>query len=50
MKPALLWLEHVLGFERFWEVEFHTDDVDRRRRPHGSGLQSIVMWDPAVAA
>ncbi len=27
MSPALLWLEHVLGFERFWEVQFHTDDV-----------------------
>ena len=21
MKPALLWLEHVMGFERFWDVE-----------------------------
>ena len=19
MKPALLWMEHVLGFERFWD-------------------------------
>ena len=24
MKPALLWMEHVLGFEEFWEIEFHT--------------------------
>ena len=28
MKPMLLWLEHVLGFEQLWEVEFHTTDVD----------------------
>jgi len=46
MKPALLWLEHVLGFERFWHVEFHTDDVARRIDAQGSGLRSVVMWDP----
>lgn len=45
MKPALLWLEHVLGFEQMWEVAFHTSDVDPQRRS-GSGLKSIVMWDP----
>ncbi|HEX6766276.1 MAG TPA: VOC family protein [Polyangiaceae bacterium] len=44
MTPALLWLEHVLGFERFWQVEFHTDDVARVDE-HGSGLKSVVMWD-----
>ena len=27
MAPALLWMEHVLGFERFWTVQFHTSDV-----------------------
>ena len=27
MKPALLWMEHVLGFETFWEIAFHTNDV-----------------------
>jgi 4-hydroxyphenylpyruvate dioxygenase len=47
MAPAVLWLEHVLGFERFWHVEFHTDDVARRVDEHGSGLRSIVMWDPS---
>jgi len=47
MTPALLWLEHVLGFQRYWEIEFHTDDVSRRAEKHGSGLQSVVMWDPA---
>ena len=28
MSPALLWMEHVLGFERYWTVQFHTADVD----------------------
>jgi 4-hydroxyphenylpyruvate dioxygenase len=46
MQPMLLWLEHVLGFERMWEVAFHTSDVDPGRKT-GSGLKSIVMWDPA---
>ncbi len=50
MKPALLWLEHVLGFEEFWEVKFHTQDAAgeaRRAREasHGSGLSSVVMRD-----
>jgi len=45
MKPMLLWLEYVLGFERMWEVAFHTSDVDPARKT-GSGLKSIVMWDP----
>lgn len=51
MKPALLWMEHVLGFEEFWEVRFHTQDAAgeaRRAREaaHGSGLSSVVMRDP----
>ena len=45
MKPMLLWLEHVLGFEQLWKIDFHTSDVDPGRRT-GSGLKSIVMWDP----
>ena len=45
MKPMLLWLEHVLGFEQLWEVAFHTADVHPERKT-GSGLKSIVMWDP----
>jgi 4-hydroxyphenylpyruvate dioxygenase len=40
-----LWLEHVLGFERFWEVQFHTNDVDPAHQ-HGSGLRSLVYRDP----
>ena len=48
MKPALLWMEHVLGFEQMWEIAFHTQDVaSPEKRQHGSGLKSIVMWDPA---
>jgi 4-hydroxyphenylpyruvate dioxygenase len=51
MKPALLWMEHVLGFEPLWEIAFHTQDVAlagaAERRSHGSGLKSVVMWDPA---
>jgi len=45
MKPMLLWLEHVMGFEQLWKVDFHTSDVDPNRET-GSGLKSIVMWDP----
>ena len=48
MKPALHWMEHVLGLEQLWEVEFHTSDVEPGRTT-GSGLKSIVMWDPASA-
>jgi 4-hydroxyphenylpyruvate dioxygenase len=52
MKPALLWMEHVLGLEEFWEVEFHTKDAAEARRAaleaqRGSGLRSVVMRDPA---
>jgi 4-hydroxyphenylpyruvate dioxygenase len=48
MKPALLWMEHVLGLEPLWEIAFHTNDVAAaQQRAHGSGLKSVVMWDPA---
>jgi 4-hydroxyphenylpyruvate dioxygenase len=52
MSPALLWLEHVMGFEHFWDVQFHTRDVATAQRragrvaEHGSGLRSAVMVDP----
>lgn len=45
MKPMLLWLEQVMGFEQLWKVDFHTSDVDPNRAT-GSGLKSIVMYDP----
>jgi 4-hydroxyphenylpyruvate dioxygenase len=47
MMPALLWLEHVMGFERYWDVEFHTGDIARNDMHYGSGLRSVVMWDEA---
>src|SRR6185369_3161719 len=51
MKPALLWMEHVLGLEALWQIAFHTSDVAgdgvaTGGREHGSGLKSVVMWDP----
>jgi len=45
MSPALLWMEHVLGFERFWTVQFHTTDIAGKDARQGSGLKSTVMWD-----
>jgi 4-hydroxyphenylpyruvate dioxygenase len=50
MKPALLWMEQVLGLEEFWEVKFHTRDAAGEARQafqaeHGSGLRSVVMRD-----
>ena len=45
MKPMLLWMQHVMAFEQMWEVKFHTQDVDPTRKT-GSGLKSIVVWDP----
>jgi 4-hydroxyphenylpyruvate dioxygenase len=52
MKPALLWMEHVLGFEEFWGVSFHTTDTGGPQKAppsqaRGSGLRSVVMRDPA---
>jgi 4-hydroxyphenylpyruvate dioxygenase len=45
LKPAIMWMEHVLGLERYWGIEFHTQDV-KKGNFEGSGLKSIVMWDP----
>lgn len=49
MMPALLWLEYVLGFQRLWDVQFHTRDAARFELRDGSGLRSVVMWDPRSA-
>jgi 4-hydroxyphenylpyruvate dioxygenase len=46
MSPALLWLEHVMGMERFWTVQFHTHDVTKKTDQGGSGLRSVVMIEP----
>jgi len=47
MKPMVLWCKDVLGLEEYWDIEFHTDDVRKKASgDHGSGLKSIVLWDP----
>ncbi len=44
IQPHVAWLRDVMGFEEYWRVHFHTADV--RGGEGGSGLASIVMWDP----
>ncbi len=46
MQPIIAWYRDVLGFKSFWDISFHTQDV-RKQEAAGSGLRSIVMWDPA---
>jgi len=45
LKPTTLWMQHVMGFEPYWEIAFHTQDV-RKGQYSGSGLKSVVMYDP----
>jgi 4-hydroxyphenylpyruvate dioxygenase len=45
MQPIIAWYRDVLGFQPFWDISFHTQDV-AKERVSGSGLRSIVMWDP----
>ena len=42
MQPIVAWYRDVLGLVPFWEVRFHTDAA----LAPGSGLKSVVMWDP----
>ena len=44
LEPWVSWCHDVLGWEQFWEVQFHTEDV--RKGAGGSGLKSRVMRDP----
>ncbi|MBS2024559.1 MAG: 4-hydroxyphenylpyruvate dioxygenase, partial [Deltaproteobacteria bacterium] len=46
LKPMELWMKHVMGMEEFWSIAFHTSDEIDRGNQHGSGLKSIVLWDP----
>lgn len=46
LKPVVMWLEQVMGFASYWDVAFHTQDVKPDEAKGGSGLRSIVMWDP----
>lgn len=45
LKPFIDWCKSVMGFEQFWDISFHTVDIDPTRTS-GSGLKSIVVWDP----
>jgi len=45
MAPVVLWYREVMGFDEYWNIQFHTEDV-KKGGEHGSGLKSIVMWDP----
>ena len=45
LKPATMWMQEVLGLEPYWGIEFHTQDVSGAGEG-GSGLKSVVMWDP----
>ncbi|MBI2388818.1 MAG: VOC family protein [Deltaproteobacteria bacterium] len=50
LAPLVLWYREVLGMEQFWEIQFHTVDVHKdkkeQRQMAGSGLKSLVYWDP----
>lgn len=45
MQPIIAWYRDVLGMQPFWDISFHTQDV-AKKLASGSGLRSIVMWDP----
>ncbi|MFT4705231.1 MAG: 4-hydroxyphenylpyruvate dioxygenase [Bradymonadia bacterium] len=45
LKPLVLWCKEVLGLEEYWGIEFHSSDFTETESM-GSGLKSIVMWDP----
>jgi 4-hydroxyphenylpyruvate dioxygenase len=45
MRALTNWYRDVLGFQHFWDIRFHTRD-SKPDMGGGSGLQSIVMWDP----
>lgn len=45
MQPIVAWYRDVLGMVPFWDISFHTEDV-KKQQTSGSGLRSIVMWDP----
>ncbi len=45
LKPFIDWYIDVLGMEQFWEIAFHTSDVNPDAGT-GSGLKSRVTWDP----
>ncbi len=44
IEPHVTWLRDVMGFEEYWRIFFHTANINPTTG--GSGLASIVMWDP----
>jgi 4-hydroxyphenylpyruvate dioxygenase len=61
MQPLILFYRDVLGMQEFWRISFHTADFARelaekktnggpkaeaKPSAQGTGLRSIVMWDP----
>lgn len=46
LAPMVLWMKHVMGFEEFWNIAFHTEEEIDQGNQHGTGLKSTVMWDP----
>ena len=46
LAPMVLWAKHVMGFEEFWNIQFHTEEEIEKGSAHGTGLKSTVMWDP----
>lgn len=40
------WCKYMLGFEQYWGIDFHTSRHGLKGGT-GSGLESIVVWDPA---
>lgn len=42
LQPLISFFENIMGMERYWKVQFHTDDI---KPGVGSGLKSIVVWD-----
>lgn len=46
LKPLVLWAKEVIGLEEYWGIEFHTKDYATAATHTGSGLRSVVLWDP----
>ena len=45
MRPWIDFLRDMCDCEQYWQVQFHTHDL-RPDMAGGSGLRSVVMWDP----
>lgn len=45
MMPVIWFYQHIMGMETYWHIQFHTADINPDWHK-GSGLRSIVMWDP----